>query len=338
MEIITAPIPPEEFAKQIMEDYHFATYRETEDVLVYKDGVYLPYGESLTKEIIEDKYKQCNTHYCNEVIGHIQRRSYKFRHEFDLESYIINVKNGLLDVRTGIVTEHKPDYYSRIQIPVIYDPNARCPQFLKFLESVQPDPQNRRILLEYFAYCLYRATTLQKALMNVGDGSNGKSTFEKVIEKLLGKHNVSNQSLQKLATNRFASARLDGKLANIHSDISDNELAHTGTIKMLITGDADDAEQKNKNPFKLESFAKLIFSCNKLPEVFDDSDAFFRRWFIITWEQKFTYDKCDPLIFQKITTEEELSGILNILIGILVELINKQSFSYSPTTEQIKKE
>lgn len=337
MEIVETK-SPEEFATEIMGEYHFATYRDSEEMLVYKDGVYLPHAESLIKEIIEEKYNQCNTHYCSEVIGHIQRRTYKFRYEFDSEPFIINVKNGLLDVRAGIVTEHRPDYYSRIQIPVEYNESAKCPNFLKFLESVQPDPQNRRILLEFFAYCLWRTTALQKALMNVGFGSNGKSTFESVIERLLGKNNVSNQSLQKLASNRFASARLDGKLANIHSDISDKELLHTGIIKMVITGNPDDVEHKNKDFFKLESFAKLIFSANKLPEIFDDSDAFFRRWLIINWDQKFVGDNCDPQILDKISTPEELSGIFNILIGILRELIKRQKFSYSPSTEQIKQE
>ncbi len=329
---------PEQFAKEITEEYQFVTYRETEEILLYKDGVYLPYAESLIKEIIENKYADCSTHYCNEVIGHIQRKTYRFRHEFDADAFIINAKNGLLDIRTGVVEAHRPDYLSRIQIPVVYDPNAKCRRFLQFLKEVQPDAQDRRILLEQFAYSLWRDSSFHKAFMHIGRGANGKSTFFAVMERFLGKQNVANQSLHNLGNNRFSAAELDAKLANIYADISDQELKHAGLIKILISGDPITVEKKHKAPFKLEPFCKLYFSCNKLPEVQDDSDAFFRRWHITEWKRKFEGKKADTELIVKLTTDKELSGILNILIIILKHLIQRRSFSNSPSTEQVKKE
>jgi putative DNA primase/helicase len=201
-----------------------------------------------------------------------------------------------------------------------------------------PDSDDRRLLLEEFASCLWRSSNLQLAYMHVGKGANGKSTFFKMVETLLGKENISHESIHNLAWNRFAAAELDEKLANIHADISNNEISQTGILKQLISGDAITVERKHKNPFRLESYAKHFFSCNELAQVYDSSDAWFRRWLIIEWKQQFMDDKADKNILYKLTTEEERSGILNILLGIVRKLIQKGKLSTNKTTEQIRVE
>jgi len=72
--------------------------------------------------------------------------------------------------------------------------------------------------------------------------------------------------------------------------------------------------------------------------VYDSSDAWFRRWIIIEWKEQFTGDNADRNIVEKLTTEEELSGILNILLGIVRKLIQKGRLSTNKTTEQIRLE
>ena len=90
-------------------------------------------------------------------------------------------------------------------------------------------------------------------------GANGKSTFFRVLESLFGKNNVSFESINNLEWNRFAAAELDGKLANIHSDISNDEISRTGLLKQLITGDPMTVERKHRDPFTLANYAKLFF-------------------------------------------------------------------------------
>jgi putative DNA primase/helicase len=327
-----------ELADMVMDKYQFATVAETEEILFYKNGIYVKGTEQLIKNEIESAYPSISSHLVNEAIEHIRRRTYVKREQFDADIYVINTQNGLINILTGEFREHDPEYFSRVQLPVKYNSTAKCPNFLKFLREVMPDSDDRRLLLEEFASCLWRSSNLQLAYMHVGKGANGKSTFFKMVETLLGKENISHEGIHNLAWNRFAAAELDEKLANIHADISNNEISQTGILKQLISGDAITVERKHKNPFRLESYAKHFFSCNELAQVYDSSDAWFRRWLIIEWKQQFMDDKADKNILYKLTTEEERSGILNILLGIVRKLIQKGKLSTNKTTEQIRVE
>jgi len=69
-------------------------------------------------------------------------------------------------------------------------------------------------------YCLIKHNRLQKDLMCVGDEDNGKSVMLKIISRLLGRENISSKTLHSLVNDRFATADLYGKLADIFADLS----------------------------------------------------------------------------------------------------------------------
>ena len=105
---------------------------------------------------------------------------------------------------------------------------------------------------------------------------------------------------------------------------------------MLTGGDLISAERKFKGFFKFVNFAKLIFSCNKIPATKDDTDAFFRRWVIIDFPNKFEGEKANPNILEEMATPEELSGFLNWALEGLRRLLKNKGFSYSFTTNEIR--
>jgi putative DNA primase/helicase len=128
-----------------------------------------------------------------------------------------------------------------------------------------------------------KSLSIQKALLLVGDGSNGKSTLINLIKAFTGHENVSAVSLQELENNRFSKADLYNKLVNLYADLLDGALKTVGTFKMLTGSDPIKGERKFQNSFLFKNFAKLIFLANKVPKVFEDRDAFFRRWTILTF-------------------------------------------------------
>ena len=144
------------------------------------------------------------------------------------------------------------------------------------------------MLQEIIGYCLYKGYPIQKAIMLVGSGSNGKSVFIQLLQHFLGVYHCASNSLQKLAVNRFSLSSLHGKLANLFADLSSSSLSDTSIFKMLTGGDLIQAEKKFKDEFSFTNYAKLIFSANAIPKSPDDSDAFFRRWIIIVFPFKFT--------------------------------------------------
>jgi len=335
-------------AEDIKKSIRFITLRDTDEVYWYDEieGIWKPNGETKIKEMARKFLGEfAKTHYINEVVNAIKETTYVDRNVFDsLPLEEIPVANGVLNWKTKELRPYKPEDYVTNKLPVVYNPEAKAETFNKFLREVVATELEVTTIKEIFAYCLYRDYPFQKAVMLVGDGSNGKSTLLQVLISFLGRENIAAVSLQDLEKNRFAAAQLYRKLANIYADLPSIALKNPGKFKVLTGGDYLTAEKKFKNPFSFRNYAKIIFSANQVPYVEDQSDAFYRRWIIINFPFKFVDDpknpnekKKDDHILEKLTTETELSGILNECLEILPRLI-ENGFTMKKPTEEIRKE
>jgi putative DNA primase/helicase len=242
---------------------------DTKETYWYNEGVYIPGGEIVIEKQCEQIIPLAQSALISEVISTIRRRTYVPRSAFDTDIEMINFHNCWLNIKTGQTSPHSPSRLSKVQIPIYYDPSKQCPKFLEFLEQCLPDEQDRFTVLEQAASCLIKSAKFGKAYMYVGRGANGKSTFLSILDSLLGAENVSHISIHSFEDNRFAKARLDGKMANIYADISNEELNTVSEFKGLVTGDRTDAEHKNKPHFTMIPFAKMFFSTNQIPIVYD---------------------------------------------------------------------
>jgi len=109
-------------------------------------------------------------------------------------------------------------------------------------------------------YFLVPITKSQKCFAIVGAAGAGKSVLLNVLnEILLGSGNVSNVSWQSL-NERFKTAELFGKLANIFADLPTKNIDDNGIFKALVGEDYLTVEKKNKDPFSFQSMARLLFS------------------------------------------------------------------------------
>jgi putative DNA primase/helicase len=108
-----------------------------------------------------------------------------------------------------------------------------------------------------------------------------------------------------------------------------------GLFKMLTGGDTVRAEKKFKDDFFFINYARLVFSTNKPPWVDEDTFAFWRRWIMINFSNKFEGDKADVAILDKLTNESELSGLLNIALKGLKRLLNRHHYSYEPSPDEV---
>jgi putative DNA primase/helicase len=329
---------PERLANDIMERIKFLTFSDSEEVYWFdeKEGLWRANGEVLIKEMgtrfLEAKTKQA---YLNETIGYIKSKTYTDRKIFDSPQLnLIPLQNGVLNLSMVQLIPYSPEHYFTSKLNVKYDPQADCPKIRKFLsEIVAADDVD--LLVESAGYCLYRKYPIQKAFMLVGDGANGKSTYSSLLHAFLDAENISSVSLQDLERNRFASSNLYRKLANIYADLPSVALRNPGLFKMLTGGDTIPGEKKFKNQFFFVSFAKLIFSANRVPFVADESSAFFRRWVIVNFPFKFEGDKANPMILKELINEEELSGFLNLALKGLQKVLQK-GFSYTKSTEETR--
>ena len=146
------------------------------------------------------------------------------------------------------------------------------------------------LLYEIVGYTLLAGEyPLNKAVMLVGSGKNGKSTYLGLLTRLLGSWNVVSVKLQELASDRvrFSAANLFGKLANVFADLPSEALRSTGLFKVLTGEDPVTADRKYRDPITFTNYAKMVYSTNELPKVYDMSTAFWRRWLVVEFPNEF---------------------------------------------------
>jgi len=316
--------------------YQIVTPRDNEEMLYYNDGIYQQGAEIKLKEEAQKLFPKISKHEKEEVLELIRGKTYIDRDDLNANKWEIALKNKIYNIKEDNFRNHNPKDLFSVSIPVKYDKKADCPKIKKFLSEIL-DPSNIPVIQELFGYCLYREYPIQKAIMFIGEGANGKSVLLNLLKTFLGKENVSSIPLQSLDRNRFAASQLYNKLANIYPDISNRALYDTGVFKMMVGGDMITAEQKFRDGFNFTNYAKLLFSCNQLPETHDNTKAYFRRWIIIDFPNTFKGSKADKKLIHKLTTEEELSGLLNWAIEGLKRLTTEWDFTNSKAMNEIER-
>ena len=222
----------------------------------------------------------------NEVLEYIKVKLYDaVEPKKQASANLINFKNGILNLDTMELVPHNKDTIIINQIPHNYNPAAYDETMDKTLNKLTCyDLGLRTAILEMIGFTMYRRNELRKAFVLLGDRANGKSTLIKCIQNMLGENNYSSLDLKEV-NERFKTASLFCKCANIGDDISDEFIPDISTFKKLVTGDKISAEFKGKDPFEFEPYAKFIFSANSLPRVKDSTGAVISRLILIPFNQ-----------------------------------------------------
>ena len=199
------------------------------------------------------------------------------------------------------------ELFQNIQFPYDFNRDAHCPNWDLFLESLEFDPDTLSRLQEWAGYCLLPIVhgNLQKSLFFIGEGANGKSVFLETLAAVLD--NVSHLELSELF-DRFKIAELEGKLANICTDVETSKVMDA-RFKKIVAGEPQSAERKFKDPFEFQPFAKILFSANEFIPTKDRTHGFYRRFDILRFNLIFELDEQKPDLLQEL--KKEVPGIFN---------------------------
>jgi putative DNA primase/helicase len=296
---------------EILKEMNIVRYHQ--QFYVYENGCHRV-GDNDVPHKIEVLFPTSTMKQRGEVLDYIRIMSHLEKPT--LHEYIINQKNGRLDLKKGERMSHTPEAHDFQQINASYDPTAYSEPLEKMLRKVfQNDQQLYDLFEEMMGYCLIKNCRMQKIFIFFGDGNNGKSTLLRVICNFIGDGNYSTLSLQDLEKT-FRPAELENKLVNLGDDIPSTTIKDSSLLKSLSTGERVLVERKNKNPFILKNYAKLIFTTNKMPPVNDKSFGFYRRLVLIPLDAKFSSSDpdFDPDIEEKVTSDEAMSYLLNMAI------------------------
>lgn len=301
---------------------------------IYADGIYKNDIKLIEKKMI-DKIPMLAKAKRAEVLAYIELLVQNYTKNAET---IIAFKNCLFDVTSNETMDFNPDLVITNMIPWEYDPEAYNELADKTLDKLAcNDKQVRSLLEEIIGYCFFRRNELRKAFVLTGEKANGKSTFLDLIIEILGDENVSSLDLGELG-DRFKTAELFGKLANIGDDIGDEFISDTSTFKKLVTGDRINVEKKGQDPFDFNNYSKLIFSANEIPRLGRgrDSAALLSRIIIIPFNARFSKSDpdFDPFIKYKLRKPESMKYLVRVGVEGLIRVLKNNGFTTSKRVEQ----
>lgn len=248
----------------------------------------------------------------------------------------LNLQNGVYDIETNELKEHAIDYGFRSMLPYAYSGEARCEKFDRFLQDISCGDQTLiNLLWEYMGYAISGDDCwIHKALILYGTGSNGKSTFNKVLKQLVGKGYYSSLNLNAIQ-NEQKRALLEGKLFNLGDENNAGSLLDSDTFKSLVSGDEYDVKRIYLEPYTLTNRAKMIFNCNVLPVTRDKSHGFYRRLLFAVFNARFDDDA--PTTDKRIEFKlyEELPGILNKAVQAYKALLKRGHFMVPESSREL---
>lgn len=300
---------------------------------IYKNGIYISGMGEIETEMIQH-IPGLNRAKRTEVLAYLDiliRENSKAE-----DANLIAFENGLYNIVDDSFVEFTPEHIITNKIRWKYNPEAYSELADKTLNKIAcNDPQVRALLEEAIGYCFYRRNELGKAFILTGDKSNGKSTFLSMVQCLLGDENISSLDLKELG-DRFKTAEMFGKLANIGDDIGDEFIANPAIFKKLVTGERVSAERKGQNPFEFNNYSKLLFSANNIPRIKDKTGAVQRRLIIIPFDARFSADDPDfnPYIKHLLKTDEVMEYLINLGIAGLKRVLLNRKFTDSTKVQK----
>ena len=302
---------------------------------IYRDGIYESGDEQIEVAMIEH-IPNLSRSKRQEVLAYLGLLVSKESGIADAN--LIAFKNGVLNIADGSFSDFSPEYVITNKIPHNYNPDAHSDLLDGVMRKLAcGDEDVYKLLYQSIGYCFYRRNELRKSFFLLGEKRNGKSTFLDMVGTLLGEDNTANLDLCEIG-DRFRTAELTGKLANIGDDINDEWVSNTAIFKKVVSGDTVTAERKGKDPFKLRSFAKFFFSANSLPRLGrgKDSSAVLDRLVVIPFDAKFSKDDADydPFIKYKLRGEDVMEALIANAVPALIDVLAEQEFA---TCEKVKK-
>lgn len=222
--------------------------------------------------------------------------------------------NGFVQVTETdlLLLPHSPEHRALHRLPFAYSPVKPRPLFERFLSDIfQGDvdaEQKRAILQEFVGACLVGiATRYAKALVLVGGGRNGKSTFLGIIEALFpveARACISPQSFE----NEYYRAAFEGVLLNSVSELPRADILRGEAFKAIIAGDRIMGRAIREAPREVVPRAGHLFAANTLPGVDDTSSAFWERLLVVTFNRTFAEHERDKTLKERIIATE-LAGV-----------------------------
>jgi P4 family phage/plasmid primase-like protien len=296
-------------------------------------GIYHKNGEQFLKVIFNSVLgKESTPHRIKDTIELVKIKTFAAI----TPSAKIAVQNGLLNFETLKLEPFTEFEFVTNKLNAEYKKDVRSEAWEKFIDQICPDDKD--LLQEWSGYLLVKGYPFHTIMWLFGPtGRNGKGTWARTMQGILGEDNYSNVSIDEFdGKHKFAVFNLHESLFNICSEPRTDRLLTIEMLQMLSGKDAIDAERKGvQTRFKFTNGAKITVMGNKFPNVDKPTDAFWERLKLCKFPNRFTgRDQVQDLENTWLNDPNQKSGILNWMLEGRQRLLKNHGFSMTKTQEE----
>lgn len=241
---------------------------------------------------------------------------------------IMSCLNGMINLRPiwkgemPVLMEHSPKFHCTSVSGFVYDPDAKCPLFMKVLnEWCNDDPVILRSLVQAAGLMITNNTSFHKIFVFEGKSRSGKGVLTSIITALVGEDAFSGTSLNAMAGPHGTASLVDKNIISV----GDARQAFKGLISAVLEillniagGDKVDINPKGAASYSEVIRACLLISTNQLPRFSDPQDALLNRLHVIPFRRTF-FGREDRGLTEKLM--KELPGIFNLFIGGAIDAV-----------------
>jgi hypothetical protein len=296
------------------------------DIWRFEGGIWKPDGEEVIKNLInlvagDLSYERGRQEIFKRLRGQAQRAS------FDSDPCILPAQDGVIDLRTGTVSDYRPEDHLTFKYGAEIEGESDILPALWLLCSSLPDPRDVLTALDICAEAVIRRPS-DSIIQLIGPGANGKGMYERMISALVTDARITNITLQEAKASRFGPGAVLGKDLWILSEVEEVKQA----INLLKYGGRIQGK-----PHVLP-----ILDCNNAIDFGDDSWGRKRRMIKLDWP--FTFDYVpgtrlkDPHLEEKITSPDALAGLLKIIVARAPHLIESKRIYNRKRPEEMAEE
>lgn len=243
--------------------------------------------------------------------------------EFDSHPELLNCRNVVLNLETLEAQNHDPNLLFTKCANVVYDPDARSPDWEQFMEQVmEGDREKIRYLQKLSGYCLTADTSEEEMFILYGSTTrNGKSTFLETLAYMMGDSDsgyacaMSPDTIALKTRDSSAPSSDIARLRGCHflrcSEPPRSMIFNVALLKSMLGRDTLTARNLNEREFQFIPQFKIVMNTNHLPAVNDQTLFSSGRVKVITFDRHFSDEEQDKNLRSRLERPESLSGILN---------------------------
>ncbi|WEL23210.1 DNA primase family protein [Candidatus Nanohalovita haloferacivicina] len=293
--------------------------------------------------------KQANKEMGKDYTNHFLRQfkqSFKDHHkytefkEMGLDRKKILLKDGnILDLETKETRPANKEDLALNSINAVYNPDAEPDRIKEFIEKTIDTEEGVKVIQEFLGYCLtWPSDKFEKALLILGYTDTGKSTLLKTIEQLFEGSNTTSMSFPQLGMDRaFHIDKLRDSLVNFDMDMDDKEIRRKSRVKKAISKEPLHADPKGEKGYEFQPKTNFMIASNNAPDDSSATDAYYNRFKTVMATTRIDPEDKERNLVEKLTTEKNMSWLLNWAIEGLERLEEQNRFSKEMTEYEIKK-